>query len=392
MIALGIFEEWCEVTAFVTFLEQVLTGCGYKMNKPKTEIIVLTGGAGSRKLDKEVKNKTTGVKCGDMPVHPSDIVKYLGVMLSATGRSGAATDARVRAANTAHHRLAPKVFRKGSLPLRLRIQMWVALVRSVALYAMEVFVLSEGSLTQLERWQAQKLRNVSKAPAHISGLTNEQVRRNCKVFSVQSDLRFRRMLWWRNLLMPALAPAADDADAPRAVRACLLGRLSFETHAAGETDRQRQLLEDIVALNESLAELGFEQACCPVVLESLSPTVLAWFIGLSRAELASVRSYRSEVEEKKKAYQNKKSLSVHEEFKCAQCGLQFHNKRALNIHIGRQHKDHQTGEAPSSNPSLKCANCGKEFTRIDVLKRHVQSRCAVAKAGAKGTGKKRGSR
>eukprot|EP00959_Pyramimonas_sp_CCMP1952_P196366 4105564-Pyramimonas_sp.AAC.1 len=139
---------------------------------PKTEVVAVATGRGSRRFNKDIAVRTTGVLCGGKPLHPRDSVQYLGLQLSVTGRSGVTVDARISKANTAHARLAPKVFRKGFLPAALRVRLWISLVRTIALHGLEVCILSDGALTELERWQSTKLRSVTKTPVHLTHLTN----------------------------------------------------------------------------------------------------------------------------------------------------------------------------------------------------------------------------
>ena len=112
--------------------------------------------------------------------------------------------------------------------LKLRVRIWQTLVRSVALYALEVAVLTKGELRRLERWQTIKLRHLLRQPAHTTHLINYEVRRRCRVFTIESTLLERRLRWWQRVIRPGLEASPPDYDPSLALRATIFGRLSFD--------------------------------------------------------------------------------------------------------------------------------------------------------------------
>ena len=315
LIALAIFDDWSEVTAFITLLQDCLEKAGHKMNMAKTEILAIAAGKGSKQLNREITKRQTGVKCGGMALHPCDSVKYLGVMLSASGRSGPAVNARIAAANHAHARLATKVFKKGVIPLGLRVRLWNSLVKPIALYGMDSLLLNKGSLLKLERWQNKKLRNLTKQAAHISHVPNEAVRQKCRVFTIESELLLRRLSWWALVLAPVVVPREGVWDAHAALRTCLLGRLSFEGRANVSTGRKAALYRDLTTLNTVLGTADKFPGELP---NELTSEMFSWFVKVGKSKYREVLSYKSLEDHRKESERIKSQSSVG--ISCDICG------------------------------------------------------------------------
>ena len=200
---------------------------------------------------------------GQLRIHPRDVqgrphelvlkesAKYLGSILHVGANNKDELRNRVTQANTVHGRLTPRVCRSSSIPLPLKIRLWQTLVLTKGLYAVEIRVLGRADLLYLERWQIKKLRHLARGPVHITRETSEALRRRVQIPTIQSQLRVRRLKWWRQLLAPRFAATARDRIeqghtwvASLAIRTALLGTFSFETNPPQTTERQRQLLDD----------------------------------------------------------------------------------------------------------------------------------------------------
>ena len=143
------------------------------------------------------------------------------------------------------------MWRSSSIPLPLKIRLWQTLVLTKGLYAVEIRVLGRADLLYLERWQIKKVRHLACSPVHITRETSEALRRRVQIPTIESQLRVRRLKWWRQLLAPRFAAATRNRieqgrtwDASFAIRTALLGPFSFETNPPQITERQRQLLDD----------------------------------------------------------------------------------------------------------------------------------------------------
>ncbi|CAK0901477.1 unnamed protein product, partial [Prorocentrum cordatum] len=182
LIALTICADFDQVSRFLDFLTQVATEGGMKVNIPKTELLLQAKGIGMRHLEKRIRANTTGINmqpCELTPPTPaqtaaeparrrrlrtksrpqppgessdrgpmcrpvlkphaikaSKSVKYLGARIRPDGSYQGEITNRLASANTNHGRLTARAF-KGIYGLALRVHIWVTLVRSAALYALE---------------------------------------------------------------------------------------------------------------------------------------------------------------------------------------------------------------------------------------------------------------
>jgi hypothetical protein len=104
-------------------------------------------------------------------------VKYLGSLVSYDGSNTEEVQARISKANGAHYRLTARVWRSSALWLRTKMRLWISIVRSTLLYALEVRCLTSEELATLERWQNKKLRRILRSPARLYHVTNMEIRR-----------------------------------------------------------------------------------------------------------------------------------------------------------------------------------------------------------------------
>ena len=139
--------------------------------------------------------------------------------------------------------------------------------------------------------------------SHDLSLSYEQDQKCCEVWlrhlahsvrvgvpTVESQLRVWRSKWWRKLLTPeysasevALLAHGRSWDACKAIRAVLLGRLSFEQPS--ERLAARQLLDD--AIRVACAEESQRGICLAVG----SPSLTMDFLGFLVVQMALLSSH-----------------------------------------------------------------------------------------------------
>ena len=72
--------------------------------------------------------------------------------------------------------------------------------------------MGRADLLYLERWQIKKLRHLARSPVHITRETNDALRRRVQVPTIESQLRVRRLKWWRQLLAPRFGRSGTAAN------------------------------------------------------------------------------------------------------------------------------------------------------------------------------------
>lgn len=81
--------------------------------------------------------------------------------------------------------------------------------------------------------------------------------------------------------------------------------------------------------------------------------------------------------------------------KCPQCGREFKNAQALNIHVGRLHKSAKAAKEPAKAAAGNaCPVCGRNFALAMHLGRHMKMAhgTKAAKAAKRPVGRPRGRR
>ncbi|CAK0846072.1 unnamed protein product, partial [Prorocentrum cordatum] len=306
LLTFELFDDDSEVPGFLSFLYDTIEKHQLKVNVGKTELLVLPIGSGMATTTKKIKKKKIrfDVRGSSLPALLS--VKYLGVQVSMTGTAKIELDSRLKKANAAYARLAARPFKKSYLTLRVKVRLWTALVRSIALYAAEAAVHTVTDERRLERWQTKQLRSLAKLPAHISRIRNGAVRKRCRVWSVASELCKRRLLRWQHIVKPAFVPdeprwwepdASEHYDPTYAVRAVMFGRFSFESsQQTMESDRYARLRRDLEVLWLSFNAEERRRMHEEFTL-SQEPTItsqwLRWLANLPRAAFGQVLSFDS---------------------------------------------------------------------------------------------------
>ena len=215
--------------------------------------------------------------------------------------------------------------------------------------------------TYLERWQIKKLRHLARS---ITRETSEALRRRVQIPTIESQLRVRRLKWWRQLLAPRFAAATRNHieqghtwDASLAIRTALLGTFSFETNPPQITERQRQLLDDakeLVQMHEQAQQThgNFE------VPDEISDEYLRWVADLSDEDLAQLHRHDS-------------TLDAAELIPCPQCGRTFRGVKGLATHCRSKH-----GAPVQVISGQICPRCQKTFSTRSNMMYHYHHHCS----------------
>ena len=98
---------------------------------------------------------------------------YLGIVLSYKDAATAAVEHRLQVAEAQRARLL-KVLHSRTLPLRKRVQLWVACVRSSALYGLHLLDLQQKHVARITIVLVRHLRAISRSFAHMSQESSSQ--------------------------------------------------------------------------------------------------------------------------------------------------------------------------------------------------------------------------
>ena len=250
------FRDLDTLQRFIEYVTAVFTQHSFEVNVGKLEVCAVVAGPGTQARATQLKRGQLRIHTTNIQRRPHELVlkesaKYLGSILHVGANNKDELRNRVTQANTVHCRLTPRVWRSSSILLPLKIRLWQTLVLTKGLYAVEIRVLDRADLLYLDRWQIKKLRHLARSSVHITRETSEALRRRVQIPTIESQLRVRRLKWWRQLLVPRFAATTRVAlsrghtwDASLAIRTALLGTFSFETNPPQTTERQHQLLDD----------------------------------------------------------------------------------------------------------------------------------------------------
>ena len=370
LISFLIFETGEQLNAFVTEVARVFSDFAFKVNASKLEFLVAARGTGCRALMRRVQAGDIKITLHGATVLAKPHTKYLGVQITADGKAAQEVPARIKAAKSAHARLTPRVWRSLALPIHLKTRLWTALVRSILLYASEAHVLTLGQLRQLEATQMRQLRHLWSSPSHVHHVTNSEIRRRAGVHSIESTLRFRRLMWWRGMVHPVFSSKSDVQDHTRGARAVLCGDLllGFSTAPWESSPRWQLLRQDVLVLLGSLDEQARETAEREGVTETTIVDGRAWLSWLAKIPLTwvqNVLSFESSMVQDDDA----------EKVACDVCGQMCRPGRGLQTHQYRMHKTRKYEHEISEN-TLECPRCNHHFSRRSSLIRHMH-KCGV---------------
>ena len=154
---------------------QILARLGLQVQHRKTQLLVAQKGrlahkwwkahTASTKEGRFLRIPQQGQKDLHLPIVPQ--LTYLGIVLSYADAATATVEHRLQVAEAQRARLL-KVLHSRTLPLRKRVQLWVACVRSSALYGLHVLDLKQKHVARITIVLVKHLRAIARSFAHMS--------------------------------------------------------------------------------------------------------------------------------------------------------------------------------------------------------------------------------
>ena len=207
------------------------------------------------------------------------------------------------------------------------------------------------------------LRRIARSPSHVDHESNSNLRDRIGVHSLTTQLRFRRLKWFRKLL--------TNPDEPT-----WTGAWGYFTHPSRESPpqvtpfMQEMLKADLENLAKSL------QWNLPPVEGSISQEWWSKLKLTTNAQLSKVLSYDSLVE---KSLRKKYGPENQPTFECQECGRKFVSRKRLQTHRSSAHdwrEPLRTLIKPTSAEAYSCRLCNSLFKSKAVAQLHVQRSCA----------------
>ena len=154
---------------------QILARLGLQVQRRKTQLLLAQKGrlahkwwqahTASTKEGRFLRIPQPGQKDLHLPIVPQ--LTYLGIVLSYKDATTATVEHRLQVAEAQRARLL-KVLHSRTLPLRKRVQLWVACVRSSALYGLHLLDLQQKHVERITVVLVRHLRAIARSFAHMS--------------------------------------------------------------------------------------------------------------------------------------------------------------------------------------------------------------------------------
>ena len=172
---------------------------------------------------------------------------YLGEVLDTSQGAESAVKYRIFTAWKNWKELASLLVNK-NIPLLRRIDLYCACIRSAMLYGSETWALTEGLEKRLEANELRMLRSMTEITWHDK-ISNEEVRRRCKINKLGNEIRSRRLRWFGHVkrkeggnLIEGVLNKNLNVSSPR-------GRPTKKWHQNIEEDLRAWDLDEELALN-----------------------------------------------------------------------------------------------------------------------------------------------
>ena len=190
MFADDLFLQWeyasiSELDCMITAIQEcfrILARLGLQVQHRKTQLLVAHQGrlahrwwqmhTASTSEGRFLRIPQTNQKDLRLPIVTQ--LTYLGIVLSYKDATTATVEHRLQVAETQRARLL-KVLHSRTLPLRRRVQLWVACVRSSALYGLHLFDLQQKHIARITIVIVKHLRAIARSFAHLSQESSEAV-------------------------------------------------------------------------------------------------------------------------------------------------------------------------------------------------------------------------
>ena len=313
--------RFCMHCIRVTF--EVFAQFGMTVNPTKSQLVLrLRGSAAARWLRQHKHRGERGQAWLDvgLPHQPLRIplvatMQYLGTIVSYHGFELQTCQHRVQAVLGNKHRLA-RILQHRQLTLGQRTRLYIACIRSCLLYGQHAIGLTMPVLRKLDQFDSRVLRAIAKSPAHLLK---------------ESTVKLRHRL---------------NTDAPHNVLCTMLERRCAKVQSA----------ECRVWLQQLLRELR----------DLIPNQVITRLLPSPPSEAAVV------------------TLGV----PCPDCGVYFPSVSIMRTHRAKKHAYKGQNARPGAGRldaatyvqgtvggMPKCRLCGKIFSRVEALKKHINSGC-----------------
>ena len=281
-----------------------------------------------------------------------DQLTYLGIVLSDKDATTATVEHRLQVAEAQRARLL-KILHSLSLPLAKRVQLWIACVRSSALYGLRLVALQQKHIERITVVLVKHLRAIARSFAHM---TKEPSRALLERLGVEDPLMFLTRCGQR-----ALAKARDSRD-PMVARPrilswlvhCTESKLALTSHldhvpppnyeiTCSSGLEHTQAVEEtlrVAALPGPLQGVPFTQQVAgthgPRFVQLSCPTCNLWF-----PDLATLKKHHQKYHE---------VALVNPQIEVNAAAVRGHSKEGMPV----------------------CRHCSKDYVTWFNLKRHIQ--------------------
>ena len=338
---------------------QVLARLGLQVQHRKTQLLVAQQG---RLAHKWWKAHTASTKEGrflripqpnhkdlHLPIVPQ--LTYLGIVLSYVDAATATVEHRLHVAEAQRARLL-KVLHSRTLPLHKRVQLWLACVRSSAIYGLHLLDLKQKHVARITITLVRHLRAIARSFAHMSQETSQALLLR---LNVEDPLSFL-LRASQKLLIKTL-----HSQDPMVHQSCILqwltrtteSRLALDSHVVHAFPPGEDSSSAATALDEEISE--------SLRIASLPPPL----VGAQPGALVSGRHGPRQTV-----------------FSCPTCSLGFPDLATLKKHHTKHHASPIVPPHPTANAAEVrqhsvdgmpvCRHCGKDYVTWFNLRRHIQ--------------------
>ena len=345
---------------------------GIKPNHAKTIIGIVMRGKGARKKLSSLNSK---LRLWGIDVQLVTDFKYLGAQFQMSGSTLKEVDSRIDSARKAFNRLSRKVWANRKLPLRLRVMLYNSLVSSILLYGLEVRQLTRAQIARLEKFQTRCIRNLLEKPNAVAHESNQSIRKEAGVFTVESQLMHKRLSFWQKVFR--------SQNALRPVRAAVFGSFSWDTkpQTYNQSPVVRQIIDDLTFLRDQSNQRGI-----PWNHNQVSHNMAEWFKQVPKTKLRLVLGHESMHELRERSQREVRESYPHNpEFLCLLCEppRQMGSKRSLATHRWSAHGIIDDVRAQVRNNV--CPGCDLPFVNKEGAQIHWQRQICVHNNTAKRT-------
>ena len=339
---------------------RVLARLGLQVQHRKTQLLVAHKGrlahrwwqvhTASTKDGRFLRIPQPNKKDLHLPIVPQ--LTYLGIILSYKDATTATVEHRLQVAEAQRARLL-KVLHSRTLPLRKRVQLWVACVRSSALYGLHLLDLQQKHVARITIVLVKHLRAIARSFAHMSQEASQTLLLR---LGVEDPLPFL-LRTGQKLLTKTLQSQDPMVHQPRILQwltHITEARLALDSHVAHVIPPNVESSPAETVLDGAIQE-SLRIASLPNPLVGTQPGALV--SGRHGPRAAT--------------------------FSCPTCRLCFPDLAALKKHHAKHHASpvtppHPTADAAeirqhSVNGMPVCKHCGKDYITWFNLKRHIQN-------------------